>query len=276
MRPLWLFLVRNYFIFLFVLLEGLAIGMFINNSYYQRSILVNTSNNITGFFYELRTGIVQYLSLKLINEQLARENANLLSHQEGSFIKTDNKVFMQKDTLYRTEYQYITAKVINNSTNMNANYLTLNKGSNHGIGKDMAVICPTGVVGIVSDVSGNFSLVMSLLHPTSRISAKLIKSGYIGTVVWEGRSATLGKLKDVPIHVKISVGDTIITSGYSLIFPEGVMIGTIKSYNVDQRNDFFNIDVKLSTDFNNIRHVYVINNLMKDELEKLESSAQKP
>ncbi len=276
MRPLWLFLVRNYIVLLFLFLESLAIILFVNNSYYQRAIVVRATNGITGFFFGLRSGVTQYFSLNTINEQLAEENARLLSQQDASFIKTDHQVFIRKDTLYRLQYQYLTARVINNSTNKSANFITLNKGSRHGIKKDMAVVSPTGVAGVVYEVSENFSTVMSLLHPLSKISAKLKKHDYVGTAVWEGGSPAIGNLKDIPIHVKVAAGDTVITSGYSLIFPEGVMIGVVRSFDVGMGNDFYNIRMQLSTDFNNLKHVYVINNLMKEELQELESRSEKP
>lgn len=275
MRPLWQFLVRHYVIFLFVLLEGIAITIYINNSYYQKSLWVTATNNFTGFFFNIRTGITQYFSLKAINEQLSEENAELRSRQDGSYIKTDHHIFIHKDTLYRLQYQYITAKVINNTANKTANYLTLNKGAMHGIKKDMAVICPTGIVGVINEVSDNFCSVVSLLHPDTKISAKLKKNDYVGTVVWDIGHENFGKMKDVPIHVKIANGDTIITSGYSLLYPEGIIIGTIYSWDVGMGNDFYNIRVKLNTDFNNLKYVYIINNLMKEELEKLEIKARK-
>ncbi len=276
MRPLWLFLMKYYIFFLFLILEGFAVTMYINNTYYQRAVVVKATNQFTGFFFGMRSGVTQYFALKTINEQLAMQNASLLDHQEGSFIKTDNKVFVQNDTLYRQQYQYITAKVVENTVNRDANYLTLNKGARHGIKKEMAVICPGGVVGIVSEVSENFSSVMSLLHPKTRISAKLKRTDYVGTIAWEGGKSTVCKLKDVPTHVKLRAGDTVITSGYSVMFPEGIMIGCVRSYDVGKGNDFYDIEVNLSTDFNNIRYVYIINNLMKDELEQLQKSQQKP
>ena len=274
MRPLWLFLVKHYIFFLFLILEGLAISMYISNSYYQRAVVVKATNNVTGSLWGMRSGVSQYFALKIINEQLAQQNASLLNHQEASFIKTDNKVFVHSDTLYRQQYQYMVAKVINNSTNRDANYLTLDKGSRHGIRKEMAVVCPGGVVGIVHEVSENFSSVMSLLHPKTRVSAKLKRADYVGTIEWSGNNATICKLKDVPTHVKLRVGDTVVTSGYSMIFPEGINIGSVRSFNIGKGNDFYDIDVNLSTDFNNIRYVFVINNLMKEELEELQKSEQ--
>jgi rod shape-determining protein MreC len=167
------------------------------------------------------------------------------------------------------------AGVINNSTNLASNYLTLDKGYHDGIRKDMAVIYPNGIVGIVNEVSSNFSSVVSLLHPKARISARLKKSDYVGTVIWEGESDTVVTLKDIPTHVKIEVGDTVFTSGYSLLFPEGILIGKVSKFDISHGKGFYHIDVRLSTNFNNIRYVYVVKNLLKDELEELESGAQK-
>lgn len=276
MRPLWLFLVKHYIFFLFLILEGFAVTMYISNTYYQRAIVIKATNNLTGSVFNFRNGIAQYFSLGIINEQLTLENAHLLNQQKGSFIRTDNKIFFHNDTLYRQQYEYMIARVVDNSTNRDANYLTLDKGSRNGIKKDMAVVCPGGVVGIVNGVSENFSSVMSLLHAKTRISAKLKKADYVGTIAWEGGNNTICKLKDVPTHVKLNPGDTVITSGYSMMFPEGIMIGRVLQYKVGKGNDFYDIDVKLSTDFNNISYVYVIKNLMKDELEALIETAQKP
>jgi rod shape-determining protein MreC len=275
MRPLWIFLVKNYFVILFILLEVAALILFINNTYYQRSVVVNATNGITGAVYNARTSIAQYFSLKSINERLALQNAQLLSNQRKSYIISDTASFYTDDSLYRQQYKYLAAKVINNTTNRPSNYITLNKGRDQGISKDMAVICPDGIVGIVNEVSDNFCSVMSLLHQRARISAKLKKNDYVGTVIWEGKSTTRASLIDIPTHVKVAIGDTVITSGYSLLFPEGIMIGTIAMYDIISGRDFYQIDVKLSTDFNNIRYVYVVRNLMKDELEQLESGAQK-
>ena len=275
MRPLWLFLVRNYFVFLFALLEGIAITLFVNNSYYQRAIVVQGTNEVTGFFNSVKYSVTQYFGLKAINDQLTRENAQLRTQQQGSFICTDDSVFTHHDTTYRLQYKYIAAKVLSNTTGKSSNYIMLNKGANHGIQKEMAVICPNGVVGVVNEVSPNFSSVVSLLHPQTKISAKLKRLDYVGTIVWNGNSPFEGNLKDVPIHVKVKVGDTIVTSGYSLLFPEGILIGTVKSFKIGTSNDFYEITVKLSTDFNNLKYVYIISNLMRDEMEALEKKSQK-
>lgn len=274
MRPLWLFLVRHYIFFLFLLLEGLAVTLYISNTYYQRAIVVKATNRLTGSVFDMRSNVTQYFALRIINEQLARENTNLLNQQKESYIRTDSKIFFHNDTLYRQMYQYMIAKVIDNTTNRDANYLTLDKGARHGLRDGMAVVGPDGIVGIVNGVSENFASVRSLLHSKTRISAKLKRVDYVGTITWEGGNPTLCKLKDVPTHVKLRAGDSVITSGYSMVFPEGIMIGKVRNFKVGKGNDFYDIDVSLSTDFNNIRFVYVINNLMKDELEHLTETAQ--
>lgn len=274
MRPLWEFLIKNYFVFLFILLESLAITMFINYSYHQRAIIVGATNEITGNIYRLRSGIAQYFSLRKINKDLAEQNARLLNEQRKAFLVSDTGRFFVNDSVYRQQYSYIVARVINNTTQRTANYLTLDKGADDGITKDMAVIYPNGIVGIVTEVSRNFSSVMSLLHPKARISAKLKKNNYVGTVVWEGGRINIASLLDIPTHVKIEKGDTVVTSGYSLLFPEGIIIGTIDTFNVKHGKDFYHINIKLTTDFHNISYVYVVRNLFKNELQQLESEAQ--
>jgi rod shape-determining protein MreC len=214
------------------------------------------------------------LSLKTANKILAEENAQLLNRQKSSFIKTDNKLFVVNDTLYQQEYTYVTAKVISNSVNRINNYLTLNKGSRLGIKKNMGVISSQGIVGIVKDVSENFCTVYSVLHSKSKISAKLKKGNNVGTILWNGNDYRIVTMKDVPTHVKIRIGDTVISSGYSLMFPEGIPIGSVYSYDINKGKDFYEIKVRLYNDLNNISYVYIVKNLMKEELTDLEKRSQ--
>jgi rod shape-determining protein MreC len=150
----------------------------------------------------------------------------------------------------------------------------LDKGSRSGIQKDMAVITPTGIAGTVVNVSENFSWVMSMLNKHTRISGKILKNGQMGTVVWNGVDHLYGTLTDIPAHVKIARGDTIVSSGFSYIFPAGLMIGTITDYRVEQGEHFYTIPFKFSVDFNSLQYVYVVKNLMKEEQESLEKSTE--
>ena len=164
----------------------------------------------------------------------------------------------------------MTAKVINNSTNRRNNYLTLNKGSKQGVKPEMGVICSDGIVGIVKDVSEHYCSVISFLHKDSRFSARIKKNGYIGSMVWNGYDETHGTLNDIAKHVKVSKGDTIVTSSYSAIFPDGVFIGIVDEVTSTGGNNFQDITVKLSTPFGKLSYVYIISNLYKDEQKALE------
>jgi len=183
-------------------------------------------------------------------------------------------VLFKKDTLYRQQYQILSAHVISNTTNISANYLQLDKGKLQGVDKDMAVISPSGVVGIVVNASQNFSWVMSLINKETRISARVKKNGQIGTIAWEGGSYLNAALKDIPTHVRIARGDTIVTSGYSHIFPQGEIIGIIKDVEIKPGEHFYNISVRLGVDFNSLALVYVIKNLLREEQIKLEEAAK--
>lgn len=274
MRPLLLFFLKHINFFLFILLEFFAFFFIVKSNYYQQSVFINSANAISGGIYKTHSNITDYLSLKMINKMLAEENAKLKNSRQSAFLKTNNKTYVIDDTLYQQQYEYTEAKVIANTINKPNNYITLNKGYNQGIRKEMGVVTSQGVAGIIKDVSANFSTVTSVLHSKSKISAKIKKNNYVGTVVWEGGDYRLATLKDIPTHVKISSGDTVVTSGYSLIFPGGIMIGTVYLYDTDKENDFYNIKIRLTTDFNKISYVYVIKSLMKDELEELKTKTQ--
>lgn len=269
MRNFFDFLLRQYFFFLFLILEVVCFIIIVENNYYQRSNFINSSSEITGNILTTFNNISQYFSLTDANRKLSEENARLLTESKKYYLKTDNRIFTYNDTLYRQQYQYISTKVVKNTTNKRNNYLTLNKGSNQGITKDMGVITSTGIVGIVKEVSANFSSVISVLHKETKISAKVKKNGHLGTVIWSGGDCSYGELIDIPTHVKPVIGDTIITSGYSTSFPEGILIGTISDYKIVKGDNFYTITIKFTTDFNNISYAYVVRNIMKDELDKL-------
>jgi rod shape-determining protein MreC len=274
MQPLFRFFLKYYNAFLFFFLEVIAFILIINANYYQQSVFISASNSFSGSVYRVYNNVTEYFSLKTTNKILAEENAELLNKQRTSFIKTDNKVFVVDDTLYQQEYTYVSAKVISNSVNRVNNYLTLNKGLKHGIKKNMGVITSKGIVGIVKDVSENFCTVYSVLHSKSKISAKLKKGNNVGTILWNGNDYRIVTMKDVPTHVKVAIGDTVISSGYSLMFPEGIPIGSVYSHDINKGKDFYEIKVKLFNDFNNISYVYIVKNLMKDELTELEKRSQ--
>jgi rod shape-determining protein MreC len=274
MRNILVFIVRYHFLLLFVLLEIFAITLLVNSTYYQSSAILKAGSRVTGRFYTSISNATDYLKLRTTNEQLAQENAMLRQMKGVSFLKNDTSSFWVNDTLHKQQYQYIVSKVVLNTVGKRNNYIMLDKGSRSGIKKDMAVITSNGIVGTVVNVSENFSWVMSLLNKHTRISGRITKNNQMGTVVWNGVDHMYGTLTDIPAHVKIAKGDTIVSSGYSYIFPAGIMMGTISDFRVEHGDHFYIIPFKFSVDFNALQYVYVVKNLMKDEQEALEKSTE--
>jgi rod shape-determining protein MreC len=274
MRNLLAFIIRYHFLLLFLLFESLAMLLLVNSTYYQRSVMQSTGNALSGKFYSSISNVSEYLKLRRTNELLATENALLRQMKGISFIKTDTASFWMEDTLYKQRYKYLVARVINNTVGKRNNYIMLNKGRRHGIDKDMAVITSNGVVGTVVNVSDNFAWVMSVLNKQTRISGRIRKNNQMGTVVWNGLNPLYGTLTDIPAHVKIAKGDTIVTSGFSYIFPANLMLGTIEDFRVEQGEHFYVIPFKFSVDFNSLDYVYVVKNLLKEEQQELEKSTE--
>jgi len=267
----FILLIRKYhFFILFLLLQIASFYLILGNNSYQKSVYVTTSNHVVGQIYSGYSQLTDYLKLGSTNRLLADENARLRRADSANFYDVGFRWLKMNDTLHIQQYDYIPARVINNSVNRLNNYLTLDKGLIHGIRPYMAVTNASGVVGIVKDVSPHFSTVTSLLHSDTRISAKIKSSDYFGTAVWSGNSPSMGYLKDIPSHAQVRVGDTIVTSTYSGIFPRGIMIGRVLGLN-ESGDSFKEIRLKFATDFQNLSYVYVIRNILKAERDSLES-----
>jgi rod shape-determining protein MreC len=248
--------------------------MIIQNNYYQRASIVNSANTVSANILQTSNNIESYFYLKTENENLAKENAALRAKILESYAITIRDQTTINDTTFRQKYTFTSAKVVNNSTNHRNNYITLDKGSDQGIMDNMAVISSTGVVGQVKEVSKNFCTVMSLLHSKTTISASIKKDGSYGPLTWDGVDYDFATLNDIPTHVNMKKGDTIVTSAYSLTFPQNILIGTVDSWERKAGKYFFTVRVKLSTDFKKITHVYIVNNMFKDEQQELETKSQ--
>lgn len=276
MRNFIQFLVKNSFIFLFLFLEIVAFFLIVKNNEYQSSKVFNSSNYLVGNLMASVKEVKDYLQLKEVNQNLAQQNAKLLSKDKRSFVKIFGNSVVINDTTYYQKYVYTTAKVINNSTNNRENYLTLDQGEINGIKPGMAVIGTNGVVGIVKNVSPHFSSIISLLHQKISISGKIKKSNYFGSVMWDSdqNNHRTALLKEIPNHVQLQKGDTIITSGFSTIFPEGVPIGIVKDFDLPKGSNFYEITIELTTDFKQVSHVYIVKSLTKEEQQSLEAKNQ--
>jgi len=256
---------------MFLFLESIAFFLLVKNNNYQNSKVLNSSNFLVGNLYTTINNVNDYFNLKEVNAELAKQNAQLQTNNIKSYTKIFGNSITINDTIYQQKYTYTSVKVINNSTNKRENYITLDKGAINGIKAGMGVISSKGVVGTVKNVSKNFSSVMSVLHEKNSVSAKIKKSGYIGALKWELGNYRVAQLKDIPNHVQLNKGDTIVTSGYSLIYPEGVVIGWIKDFNLPEGNNFYDINITLAVDYKKIAHAYVVKSLMKKEQQTLEN-----
>jgi rod shape-determining protein MreC len=269
MKNIWLLLTKYNDFFLFVLFFCFSFYLVVSNNGFQRSSTFNSSNALVGGAYAQVNYWKNYLKLDEANLQLVAENAELRQQLQALTSRDTTTSTEVVDSVYEVRYKYITAQVANNSIHQKNNYLTINKGSLHGIEKGMGVISPTGVVGIVLQVSPHFSTVQSVLHSDTRISASLVESNAFGSLMWgTSLNPKHAVLKDIPNHVLVQPGEAIVTSGYSL-FPPGIPLGKVIKTDNEGGESFFNIWVELTTDFHNLQHVYVVQDLYDLELKTL-------
>ncbi|TND07578.1 MAG: rod shape-determining protein MreC [Bacteroidetes bacterium] len=276
MRNLLVFFVRHYFFLLFLALESFAVIMLVQNNYFHRAGFMNSSNAVVGEMLEARDEVTQYFHLKEDNEQLSKQNAFLLSRQASSFAKFTGTSIQVKDTIYKQQFEYMEAGVVDNTVYRRNNYLTLNRGSLQGVKPGMGVIGPEGVVGKVLQVSDNFCTVMSLLHKEAKVSSRLKSDGTFGPVSWDDasnyRSATL---RELPTHAKIKKGDTLFTSGIGDTYPAGIPVGIVESFGIKSGDQYYTAKVNLTTDFKALQYVFIVKYLFKDEKDKLQQETLK-
>ena len=247
---------------LFVLLELLCIIMIVHSLPYQNRKMVNVSNNIAGRVHKTTANWNDYVHLRSQNEMLAQHNAMLMNRLENVNIYSDSLITNELFT-------YMPAHVIKNSIYETNNYIVIDKGALDGVEPDMGVICDGGVVGKVVNVSNHYSSVMSLLNSYSVVSCRFVDNQYIANVVWDNMNYRFGVVKDIPSHLVINKGDTLVTSGYSNSFPPDIMLGVVESYDNDANEMFSKAKLKFSTNFSTLRHVYVVKNNFKTEIDSL-------
>jgi rod shape-determining protein MreC len=269
MRTLLRFFQKYSNLMLFLLLEIIAVAIMIQRSSYQRSKILGLNRQITGYIYSSVDGAREYFSLKEANEKLAKENLDLRNRLDLASSLLDSA---NVSTEIKGEYHYyfISSRIVHNSTYKQYNYLTLDKGKKQGVFRDMGVISDQGLVGIVLESSANFATVIPVINRDFRLSAKIKSNNYSGILQWDGSSPRFAMLTEIPFHVELMVGDTILTSGFSSIFPEGIEVGRIESFSLE-RGNFYDIRVELFTDFQRIYHVNVIRNYRQEEQLNLEN-----
>ena len=282
MRNIFLF-IRRYFNFVFfVVLQIAALYILFHYNKFHEAVFSGFANEITGNVGGKYNNISYYFHLKSTNDALAKENEELRNKLLSNFEKPDSTQKIVQDTLpydtlghYR-KYVYRSAKVVYNTVSLPNNTMTIHRGENEGVHKNMGVISPSGIVGVVINTSSNYAVVMTLLHRQSKISASLKKTGETGQVSWEGTNPLYITLKNVPKSAQVVKGDSVVTSPYaSYRFPQGVLIGTVMEIVDDKTSSFYTIRLKPATNFFNVEFVTVVENLQKDEQAKLEEETNK-
>jgi rod shape-determining protein MreC len=253
----------------FLLLELSCSWLVIENNQYQSTKYFNSSNRLAANILGFSQGVREYFSLRTINEELAQENANLRTDLERLHQLNQN-LPVDLDSTKVNQYDFVSAKVIANSTNLYKNFITINKGTADGILPGMAAISNDGAVGKVKSVSENYSVLISLLNVDEQISCVIKRTNHFGSARWDGLHQRYSNLLFIPRHATPVVGDTVITSGYNAVFPEGIMVGIISKANLQEDTNFWDIQIELSQDFGRLSFVDVIKSRLKSEKDSLE------
>lgn len=280
-------LIRALLIFaLFITLEIVSIVLIKKNSIIQRYQISLFTHNIKSFFWEKNENIIQFFKLKKINEELADDNArlyrlideyqNILVRQKEDQLNLSNTYVT--DSLFISgeggSFDFIPVTIIKNSSNKQHNYLTINKGRKDGIEENLGVISDRGVIGITHAVGENYSLILSFLNPDQNISASIKSSNTFGPLSWSGLSVNRAELREIPLHTRFEVGDTIVTSGLSAMYPSNIPIGTIESSKVSD-GVFNQMSIILFEDYRSVTNVYVVKHKDKKMMDALEGASLK-
>ncbi len=279
MKELLKFLVRYSSLFLFVFYVAVSCVLLFSSNPFQHHVYLTSANTISSGTYRAANSVTSYFSLKDINEDLQRRNSELeleiyrLNEVIRKYAQKEYADTMTVDSAL-TRYHFIIADVINNSINHAHNYITIQKGRLDGIEPEMGVMDQNGIVGIVNVVGDHTARLISVLNPHLRLSCKVKGEAQVGSLVWDGKDPGEAILEELPKHARFVKGDTVVTSGYSSVFPEGVPIGTIISGQRDREDNFYTLRVKLFTDFSTLSTVRVIRDDMKGELQNVEKELE--
>jgi len=271
MRKLFLLFLRNGGLLAFGLLEVISLFLVVQFNPDQEKIFFNSLNNLVAGTDAISQNTFDYLQLDTYADSLARANARVLE-------KLDNALFIhqiEEDSIKKTDWeqQYVltAAKIVDKSVSRKNNFFILNRGERHGVKKNSGVITEKGLIGVVVDVSKDYAQVMTVLHQQSRLSASLRRTGDFGALIWDGDDDRYLNLVDVPKHVLPVKGDTIQTSGFSQMFPEGVMIGRIEEFDIEPGSNFYDIKVRLSEDMRTVKYGYIVDNLKRAQIDSLKA-----
>lgn len=272
MQQIFNFIFKNSSRLLFLLLLLVSLVLTIQSHSFHKSKVISSANFLSGGVYQRINRISEYLNLQTQNEILATENARLKSLL---FNIKDSTLVPKIDSIKGVDkVNIIVSKVIHNSYNVYENYITINSGEKEGVKSDMGVINSAGIIGIVDRTSQNYATIVSILNRKSQINAKIKKTNHFGSLIWDGKSTGFVQLIDVPRLAAIRKGDTIVTGGQSVIFPENINIGTIDKIYIDNQTNYYTLNVKLFNDMTNLGHVYIIKSKNREEIINLEKETK--
>ncbi|HEV9037541.1 MAG TPA: rod shape-determining protein MreC [Puia sp.] len=281
MRNVFLFIRRHFNFLFFLVLQIIALSFLFRFNKFHEAAFLNVSTEITGRINERYNNVEYYFQLKKTNESLVQENLRLRQQLRENYEAPDSNKRLIHDTVRSDtgqaylKYNIMEAKVVNNTTLLPDNYLTIHRGFEQGVRANMGVVGPQGLVGSVINVSRNFATVQSMLNSKFSEVAKLKNSNETGKVQWDGTNPQYVTMKNIPKSVKVEKGDTVVTTQISSIFPANIMIGTIAEIIPDISSNFYTLKVKTATNFSTLEYVYVTDNLQYDEQKRLEDSTRK-
>lgn len=272
MRKLFKFLKKFRDFLIFIVLQIFVLGLFFNAKNYHKAQLFNTSSSIIGWFVEKKHNITKHFSLSEANEKLAQENAYLRSQLPESFYKLQGNIYSINGSLYEQQYQYISAEVYNSPVHNRNNYFTINRGSLQGVKKDMGVRCDEGIIGFIVSVDEHMSLVKTILSENINTPVKLKKNNEHWVLKWDGMDNQIAQVNGVNRDIDIAKGDTIVTRGGNGMFPAGIPVGIVDELISQDGKQTWDVNIRLSVNFNSVFYVQVIQNLFQDEQRNLEES----
>lgn len=265
-------------VIIFLVLEILAFLLVVNKNDLQRSVAFRYATTLSAWTYEITNLVTDYFGLAEANKELSEENARLLTENaryRDLMLCSDSSGVSNQLGIVSARESYLSAKVVYNSVYDLQNYIIIDKGSAQGIEEDMGVFTPQGVVGVVQRVSKNYAVVLPIINPEQVISAKIKGNNQLGSVKWNGKTPLKAKLYEIPNHVNVVAGDSIVTSGFSAIFPEDIMIGVVDKATNVENTMYCDIDIALTVDFQSLSYVTVAAFTNKNELLNLQKSLGK-
>ena len=260
MKSLLEFLIKNQVLAIFIVLQSFNLFLVIKFNEHQKQIFFNFSNTVSGNIHSVISNFTSYLNLKEKNKKLSKENVYLKNKLE--------KLKKTKSNISHS-FKFINAEVVYLSTSYQNNFIIINKGKTDNIKPNMGVVGPKGIIGVTYKVSKHYTSILSILNTKTGVSAKHKKSNYPCLVKWNGENYRIAQIYDLPTHIQIEKGDSIVTSGFSAIFPKDILIGTISEFSKNENNNFYNIQIKLAEDLKTVSNIKLILNLYKNEFDSL-------